>query len=335
MSLPEGQIRTKPNHSCLLCGIEGVVLYRGCCDPYFGAPGRWQFRRCPSSNCGLIWIDPLPHPDDLHLAYRRYFTHGEQDGESFRASRLRSILYQVYLLSVAIPANLVGLGQSKRERDRMFLRNLSLGKVLDVGCGDGRFLHRMQKAGWSVDGVDFDAKAVAAAKLRYGLVLRHGDLASADFPSGAYDAVTLSHVIEHVPDPIGLLVEVRRVLKQGGRMVVVTPNSESYGHREFKEHWYGLDAPRHLQIFSTRTLSETGRRAGFRVIETASTAASADIFIGASCSIRNAPGHHANPEPSPNLFRTLRAMAWQYREHFALRNDPACGEEAVLVAVKD
>jgi 2-polyprenyl-3-methyl-5-hydroxy-6-metoxy-1,4-benzoquinol methylase len=192
----------------------------------------------------------------------------------------------------------------------------------------------MHQADWSVDGVDFDAKAIATASSKYGLNLRHGDLASAHFPDGTFDAVTLSHVIEHVPDPVALLGEVRRVLKPGGRMVVTTPNCESYGHREFKEHWFGLDAPRHLHIFSPQTLSEAGRRAGFRVLKAASTAASADIFFGASYSIRNAPGHQTSHEPPPNLLRVLRAAGWQYREHFALRHDPCCGEEALLIGVK-
>jgi len=335
MTAPENQIRTDPKPRCLLCGVEGVGLYQDLGDPYFGAPGRWDVKRCPSPGCGLIWLDPAPLAEDLHLAYQQYFTHGNSDGIPTGADRLRDLLFRIYQLTAAIPAALVGLQQSRRDLAMMYLGDLPAGKALDVGCGDGRFLNRLRKAGWAVDGVDFDAKAIATAKSKYGLDLRHGDLASAKFEAGTFDAVTLSHVIEHVPDPIALLGEVRRVLKPGGRIVITTPNGQSRGHREFQAHWFGLDAPRHLHIFSPSSLSEAGRRTGFRILKAASTAASADVFIGASYSIRNSPGHQTTHQPPPSIGRTLKAVGWQYREHFALRHDPCCGEEALLIGVKE
>ena len=117
-------------------------------------------------------------------------------------------------------------------------------------------------------------------------------------------------------------------------MTLTTPNPSSLGHRQFGSYWFGLDAPRHLHLFPVRTLSELARRAGFKVLEARSSAANADIFIGASISIETAPNHRTLHLPPPSLSRTLRAIRWQYREHFALKSRPDCGEEGVLICVK-
>jgi len=162
------------------------------------------------------------------------------------------------------------------------------------------------------------------------LELHHGDLASVGFPSETFDAVTLSHVIEHVPDPLALLREVRRILKPTGRLALTTPNNASLGHQLFAAKWFGLDPPRHLHIFSPPSLEKLARSAGFSSPRSISTAANADVFIGASHSIGAASGPAMTHHPAPSLLRTLRAISWQYREFFELRRRPGCGEECVL-----
>ncbi len=73
------------------------------------------------------------------------------------------------------------------------------------------------------------------------------------------------HVIEHLFDPIGTLKICRRLLKPGGRLLVVTPNAASLGHAAFKAAWRGLEVPRHLFLFSRESLEICLEQAGFRV----------------------------------------------------------------------
>lgn len=329
-------IRTESHPRCYLCGAEGASLYRDRIDALFAAPGVWGFLKCPGSNCGLIWLEPRPIPEDVHLAYQTYFTHGESDGPPPAGMRLRAWLYAGYLGVQALLAALLGLKKSKTQMRAMFLDDVPPGKLLDVGCGDGLFLNRMSRWGWTVDGVDFDGKAIQNAKAKYGLTLRHGDLHGAHFADATFDAITLSHVIEHVPDPINLMVEVRRILKPGGRVVLTTPNSGSWGHERFQPCWFGLDPPRHLNVFSPRTLGELARRAGLLVSKVTSTAANADIFIGGSYTIEEV-GNEPKRKPQGaniSLLRGCRAALAQYREHFALAKHPESGEEAVLICTK-
>src|SRR5262249_20475198 len=131
----------------------------------------------------------------------------------------------------------------------LLLRHRPNGRLLDVGCGDGHALHFMRDMGWRVEGVDFDPTAVEQAP-SLGLDVRAGTLAAQRYPDASFDAVVVSHLVEHVPVPDDLLRECRRILHVGGQMTVVTPNAVSYGHSVFRERWRGLEPPRHLQIFT-------------------------------------------------------------------------------------
>ena len=77
--------------------------------------------------------------------------------------------------------------------------------------------------------------------------------------------MTVNHLIEHVPDPVGLLKECRRVLKPGGRFILGTPNSESFGRLLFKADWRGLEPPRHLYLFCPSSIGMILNMAGFNM----------------------------------------------------------------------
>ena len=223
-------------------------------------------KRCTNNGCGLAWLDPVPCVEDIHLLYANYFTHEQVHLTQRLLTRLWSFLHKGYRVVSYIPSSLLGIIKAQKGMSYMFLRDLNPGILLDVGCGDGDLLHRMYSSGWSVTGIDFDPKAIENAKARYGseATLLHSDLFNARFPDVSFDAITMGHVIEHVPDPVALLGEARRVLKIGGRLVITTPNLQSYGHEKFRDCWWGLDSPRHLQVFSLAALRECARKAGFQ-----------------------------------------------------------------------
>jgi SAM-dependent methyltransferase len=134
---------------------------------------------------------------------------------------------------------------------------------LEIGFGNGEVLDRLQSYGWEVEGVETDPVAVENARKR-GLNVRLGDLIEQNYPDESFDAIVSSHVIEHVADPLRFLVECYRILRPEGRLVFYTPNANSWGHRLYKEHWRGLEPPRHLFLFTISSLTALARKAGFK-----------------------------------------------------------------------
>ena len=202
------------------------------------------------------------------------------------------------------------------------------------GCGNGRQLERLAQAGWQVEGVDFDERAVQTAR-RLGLDVRVGDLASVRYPDEKFDAVILSHVIEHVPDPVALLTECRRVLRHGGQLVLATPNSESLGHRTYGKAWLGLDPPRHLLVFTPRALAKAAERAGFNdPATTTKSIASAGWFLASVWRARALVENRLAPLPDGRERLPLRLRLLALFERIACSAGRPVGEEVILSARK-
>ncbi len=153
------------------------------------------------------------------------------------------------------------------------------GRLLDVGCATGIFLHEMQQAGWDVVGIEPNLNAADYARRRFGLQIYIGTLRQVGLPSAAFDVITLWDVLEHLPTPWADLVEVHRLLKDNGLLVIRIPNLESLEARLFGPFWLGWDLPRHLYLFPRRALVAGLSELGFTVEEFRCIAGSYSAFL--------------------------------------------------------
>jgi SAM-dependent methyltransferase len=80
------------------------------------------------------------------------------------------------------------------------------------------------------------------------------------------DVVTLWNVLEHLYDPKATLLEIRRILRPGGLLVIALPNLDCLDAHIFGPAWSGYDVPRHLYVFSEATLTRMLAQTGFRVL---------------------------------------------------------------------
>jgi SAM-dependent methyltransferase len=191
----------------------------------------------------------------------------------------------------------------------------------------------MQELGWEVTGVEPDGEAAKVALERFGLSVHEGALEEVAFPDDTFDAITMSHVVEHLPDPISTISECRRILKKGGRLVVTVPNIESLSYRIYREAWRGLEVPRHLFLFSSPTLRACVERSGLQLLELRTTARTARWMWAASRLIRRNGILSGGSPPKQRFGLRLEGLAFQTLEHGLcwLRD---AGEEVVLIATK-
>jgi len=277
---PHSPLRTAPRPRCLLCGSAGAVLHTAVADHYFHVPGRWTLKRCTDPRCSLVWQDPMLIAEDVGRAYLSYYT--SADGSSVTAEERLSA---TFLRLDRWISKLLRIDAERRRHAATYLDDITPGKLLDVGCGSGAYAAWMQTRGWDVRGTEVDPVAARTARMTHGLTVDIGDLAAIRHPDGAFDAITARHVLEHVQEPVAFLAECWRILRPGGRLVIVTPNVDSLGHRHFAERWRGLEQPRHLFLYSSASLRTLFGRIDVEPVEVFTSAQGTDYVLRASWAI--------------------------------------------------
>jgi 2-polyprenyl-3-methyl-5-hydroxy-6-metoxy-1,4-benzoquinol methylase len=227
--------------ACNLCGSKCTSLLFVAQD-YIS---REYFNVVKCDVCDLVYTNPRPSSEEIDEFYAQHY-YGRQN------LRFKAL--------VEVPIRLF-----RRQRSRKILRLMDSGRILDIGCGRGRMLDEFKRRGWETFGTELSEQAAGAAREEFGLNVRSIPLEDWGFEDKFFDAITLWHVLEHLPDPRATLREVNRILKDDGLLVVSTPNFDSFQAKISKEKWFHLDVPRHYYHFSTGTLTQMLESVGFRV----------------------------------------------------------------------
>jgi len=220
--------------TCVACGRSQVSIISFATRPV-------RLGRCEV--CGLCWLLDAPTGSDLAELY----TSGFYESAPARGGEL---VQQLHRLNNAI-----------RLRE---LSGMERGRLLDVGCGKGRFLAAARAAGWDALGIEYAPASAEAARAAYGVEVIVGDFLELDL-GGGFDAITMWHVLEHLPDPAAAVARAGALVRPGGRIVISVPNIDSLQSRLGGERWFHLDLPRHLFQFNPRSLSALVERMGLRV----------------------------------------------------------------------
>jgi len=240
---------------CPICRATDTSRYCRGRDRLFGrAQGTFLLCRC--SGCGCLFQDPMPEPSSLAPLYpEQYWWSGQAERRSLSA-RILTRLEKAYREFV--------------NRDHVrFLEFCARGgpgpgkSLLDIGCGNGTFLHLARRRGFAVHGMDASGRAVEIARAEYGLNVRRGEIGSPVWEGSRFDFVTMFHVLEHLPDPRLGLRYAAGLLNPGGTLILQVPNAASIQARVFRGRWYGLDVPRHVVDFTPEALGRLLAGAGF------------------------------------------------------------------------
>lgn len=216
--------------------------------------------RCP--DCGLLYIDPWPSEADMQAVYGEdYFQNtalltGTSDG-LFGYSDYVAERFNKQPQYAAIAREVAALLERGKRRPRL----------LEVGCGFGYFLDVAFEADFDVAGLEFNPFAVERLRRKYAFPILSGAVETIELAPGAYDAVVMFDVIEHLRNPFGALARVHRALAPGGVLVLSTVDAESIVSRLIGKRLEDFRRTReHLVFFGRDTMHRVLREHGFDVL---------------------------------------------------------------------
>jgi 2-polyprenyl-3-methyl-5-hydroxy-6-metoxy-1,4-benzoquinol methylase len=137
------------------------------------------------------------------------------------------------------------------------------GRLLDVGCNEGRGLNIFKQNGFVPEGLEMNEQAANEAR-RKGFQVFTDSLENIQSEQ-KYDVVVLSHVLEHCLEPKEMLSHIARVLKTGGQAWISCPNIDSWQRSIFGSYWINWHAPFHIIHFTRDTLARVLKESGFKI----------------------------------------------------------------------
>lgn len=231
---------------CNLCGRDDYQVRISPTNPQFdpqtvfsasgGIRGTQQIVKC--RRCGLMYVNPRVKKECVLAAY-----------------------------SDAVDEMYVSQEEGRKQTFSRAFRLIeryahSPGKILDIGAAGGFFLQVAKEKGWEPYGVEPSRWMAEWGNKRFNVNIRPGVLQAAAFPDNFFDVVTMWDVLEHTPDPLAELKESRRVLKNGGIIIVNFPDVGSWPAKIAGNHWWFFLSG-HLYYFTTDTIGSMLIKAGF------------------------------------------------------------------------
>lgn len=241
-------LKLTPTVCCLCETAEAEKLGTGEDFEYQTSDDTFAAMGCNS--CGLVYLNPRPDFEEFERIYPSNYHAFEFSAEEF------GFVFKV---------------RRRLEAKRLLAWCKDLpddARIIDIGCGDGFHLELLRDFGkktWMLEGVDADERAASMAEKR-NLKVHQGLLENLDLPERFYDLALMIQTVEHVASPPELLANVRKILRPGGRLVIVTDNTDSLDFKIFKRrYWGGYHFPRHWNLFNPSTLRKLAAKTGFEV----------------------------------------------------------------------
>ncbi len=231
---------------CPVCDSKNIFKKSDVKD-YFLTQEIFPLWEC--KDCHLIFTNPRPEDEDLG----RYYESPDYLSHDTKSSGALGKLYQI-LRNINI-----------KQKYKIVSELIGTGKILDIGCGTGELLHYFQKQKWECIGVEPNASARGFARKHYHLKVEK-EQGLQNLPATYFDVISMWHVLEHVPNVNERMIEIKRILKKEGYLIIALPNITSWDANLYKDYWAGLDVPRHLYQFSPQAFRNMATQHDLQII---------------------------------------------------------------------
>jgi 2-polyprenyl-3-methyl-5-hydroxy-6-metoxy-1,4-benzoquinol methylase/rRNA maturation protein Nop10 len=234
------------NEGCPVCGGSTFADMIVCKD-YTVSKTDFTIQQCGA--CGFALTNPRPANEHLGA----YYESDEYISHSNTSRGLVSKMYQrvrKYTLKkkVQMVASLAG----------------KTGSLLDIGCGTGDFLSASRQAGWKITGIEPSSSARQMAKANHNLDILDEPMLDS-LADKCADVITMWHVLEHVPDLPGRMQTLKRLLAEGGTLIIAVPNRNAHDAAHYGKFWAAYDVPRHLWHFRPDDIRALAKTHGFEL----------------------------------------------------------------------
>ena len=233
--------------NCPVCNNTDFKDFLVCKD-YTVSQEKFTVQEC--NNCNFRFTNPIPEESKIGSYYESedYISHSNTSKD------LISKIYQrARKKAIENKFNLVR-DRSKGER------------LLEIGSGNGEFLSYCRHNNLIVNGIEPSKQARNMAIKNFDLKIFEEDQLK-NWESESFDSITMWHVLEHVYDLNDRVSEMKRLLKQDGKVFIAVPNCASYDAEKYKEDWAAYDVPRHLYHFRKEQMSKLWEKRGCQVEE--------------------------------------------------------------------
>ena len=238
------------SNKCPWCQSEKAHTHLSLKD-YFLTQEPFEIMVC--EDCGLLYTTPKPSDEKLGDYYKSEAYYSHQENKKGFIPRLYEAIKKVNI-------------KHKFEVATNDLKLENGGKMLEIGCGVGGFLHYAEQQGWDCYGAEpsEDAMKILQSKTK-AKVVKPAQIE--DFPDASFDLICMWHVLEHVADLKWQIAQLKRLLKPNGRIVIALPNYQSYDAQYYKDKWAAYDVPRHLNHFSEEFMRKELNNCGLAYIK--------------------------------------------------------------------
>lgn len=275
--------------------------------------------------CGFVHALPLPTPQSLTEAYRENYYTTEKPTFLTRSAEDQAWAELAQKDRLAIFESLL-------ENDRR--------RILDIGCGPGFFLQTAKSRGWTAKGIEPSRQAAAHAQ-SLGLDIVEGFFDAVTAPClGRFDVVHLNNVLEHLPDPIGVLTLARSLIAEGGLLCINVPNDfsplQKAGAAAVDSGPWWVAPPHHLNYFSFDSAARLLQRLGFSVrYRTTSFPMEMFLMMGENYIGQDEKGRQChNRRKAFDLAFEKAGLGEARRKFYHALAEAGMGREAVLIGQK-
>ena len=253
----------KITKSCIVCKSNNIELYASTWDRLYGHNDK-IFDVYVCKECKLLFLNPMISDEDLfrmydedtYYAYRPFTTKRRRGPLRYIKDIILFVLFGSFSDDdpfYSYPKNENVLNKPRRV-------------FLDLGCGSGAKLYEMKQKGWDVRGVEISSAASAAGN-KFELNIFNGTLVDANFKPESFDYIRSNHSFEHLTNPAVNLIEIHKILKPGGKVLIGVPNTKSLTFMFFQRYWYYFCVPVHTYNYNVNNISRLLQDNNFKVIK--------------------------------------------------------------------